>query len=129
MTVGLPAIPLRAPFVAGVGLAVMTAAGCSSRAGEKTQGELRDPERQRAITYTETFISAGNPPPFTHRVSRATRAKAGLWRVEVTGHAPGAWGRPRYTCFTIRLDRFYVHTTATDAVSSEGIQTTNRRCP
>jgi hypothetical protein len=88
--------------------------------------DLRDAERQPAITDTEMFLSAGNAPPGGYRISRATPVKAGLWRVEVTA---GAGDRPQYSCFTIRLNRFYVHTSATDNVSSRGIETRNRGCP
>ena len=110
----------RASFAGVAGLALMTAsAGCSSDGGGKAQ-------RQLAITDTEMFLNAGNPRPGAFRISRATPVKAGLWRVEVTA---GAGGRRQYSCFTIRLNRFYVHTSATDNVSSQGIETRNRRCP
>jgi len=88
--------------------------------------DLHDAERQLAITDTEMFLSAGNTRPGAYRISRATPVKAGLWGVEVTA---GAGGRPQYSCFTIRLNRFYVHTSATDKVSSRGIETRKRRCP
>jgi hypothetical protein len=92
--------------------------------------ELQDAERQRAITDTEMFISSGNARPFAHRVARATRVGRGLWRVEVrSAEGRAAGGRVQYGCFTIRLDRFYVHTNATDYGSSRGIEARDRRCP
>ena len=95
--------------------------------GPHVRLELEKAERQRAIVYTEMYLDAGNPPPSPLRVSSATRVRPGLWRVE--GAAPGAPGRVRYSCFTIRLDRFYVRTGPTDEVSSAGIRARNRRCP
>ena len=88
--------------------------------------DLHAAERQLAITDTEMFLRAGNARPSAYRISRATRVKEGLWRVEVTAGA-GASGQHR--CFTVRLDRFYVHTSPTDNVSSRGIETRNRGCP
>lgn len=88
--------------------------------------DLHGAERLLAITDTEMFLSAGNARPSAYRVSRATRVKADLWKVEVSA---GTGGRAHHSCFTIRLNRFYVHTSATDNVSSRGIETRNRRCP
>jgi hypothetical protein len=92
--------------------------------------DLHDAERQVAITDTEMYLRAGNARPSAYRISRATRVKPSLWRVEVTARrAPGAGGQARHSCFTIRLDRFYVHTSPTDNVSSRGIETRKRGCP
>jgi hypothetical protein len=89
--------------------------------------ELERAERQRAISYTEMFIRAGNARPFAHRVSRAARVGRGLWRVEL--RSPAAGRGVHYSCFTIRLEDFYVHTSAADNVSFRGIEATNRKCP
>jgi hypothetical protein len=95
--------------------------------GPHVRLELEKAERQRAMVYTEMYFNAGNTRRSVLRVSSATRVRRGLWRVEVI--APGLPGRVRYSCFTVRLDRFYVRTGPTDEVSSAGIEARNRRCP
>ena len=95
--------------------------------GPHVRLRLEQAERQRAIVYTEMYLDAGNTPHSVSVVSSATRVQRGVWRVEVV--APGAPGRVRYSCFTIRLDRFSVRTGPTDEVSSRGIVASNRRCP
>lgn len=95
--------------------------------GPHVRLDFRKAERERAIAYTEMYLHAGNPPPVDYRVSSATRGPRGLWRVEIAARAPG--GRVRYSCFTIRLDRFFVRTGPTDEVTSRGIEGRSRRCP
>jgi hypothetical protein len=84
--------------------------------------DLHGAERQLAITDTQMFLTAGNARPGAYRISRAAPVKAGLWQVEVTAGA-------HHSCFTIRLNRFYVRTSPTDNVSSRGIESRGHGCP
>ena len=95
--------------------------------GPHVRLELEQAKRQRAIVYTEMYLDAGNAPHSVRRVSSVTRVRPGLWRVEVV--ASGQPGRVRHSCFTVRLNRFYVRTGPTDEVHSRGIEARNHRCP
>ncbi len=89
-----------------------------------------DHDRARALAYGGMLINAYNPGHPCCHVVGAQRVAHSLWRVEIKENiARGYPHPPHYACYTIQLNRFYVHKSASDDVSYGGVGTTVGRCP